>query len=71
MIVTKKDDKIRLCIDMRGVNEVIVQHHQPVPTVDEILFDMNGAQYFSKLDMRMRFHQFVLHRIAGYHHVTT
>jgi len=62
VIIPKKESgKIRLCIDMRRANEAIVRHQHPVPTVDEMLYDMNGAQYFSKLDMRMGFHQFVLH----------
>mgnify|MGYP001794878679 FL=1 len=61
VIVPKKDGKIRLCIDMRRANEAIVRHQYPVPTVEELIYDMNGAQYFSKLDMRMGFHQFELH----------
>lgn len=60
VIVPKKNNDIRLCIDMRRANEAIVRHQHPVPTVDEMLHEMNGAQYFSKLDLKMGFHQFVL-----------
>ena len=31
-----------------------------MPTVDELLRDMNGSQFFSKLDLKMGFYQFVL-----------
>jgi hypothetical protein len=61
VIVPKKDGRIRLCIDMRRANQAIVRHHHPVPTVEEMLHDMNGARYFSKLDLKMGFHQFRLH----------
>lgn len=60
VIVPKANDKIRLCVDMRRPNAAIIRHHYPVPTVDELLRDMNGAQFSSKLDMRLGFHQFVL-----------
>ena len=60
VIVPKPNNKIRLCIDMRQANRAVVRHHYPVPTIDELLRDMNGAQYFSKIDLKMGFHQFVL-----------
>ena len=60
VIVPKSEGKIRLCVDMRQANRAIQRHHYPVPTVDELLRDMNGAQYFSKIDLKLGFHQFVL-----------
>lgn len=60
VIVPKADGSIRLCVDMRQANRAIVRHHYPVPTVDELLLDMNGSKVFSKIDMKMGFHQFVL-----------
>ena len=60
VIVPKSDGSIRLCVDMRQANKAIIRHHYPVPTVDELLLDMNGSQVFSKIDMKMGFHQFVL-----------
>ena len=60
VIVPKSNNKIRLCIDMRLANTAVVRQHYPVPTVDELLRDMNGSQFFSKLDLKMGFYQFVL-----------
>ena len=60
VIVPKPDGSIRLCVDMRQANKAIVRHHFPVPTIDELILDMNGSTVFSKIDMRMGFHQFVL-----------
>jgi hypothetical protein len=60
VIVPKSDGSIRLCVDMRQANKAIIRHHFPVPTVDELLLDMNGSKVFSKIDMKMGFHQFAL-----------
>ena len=60
VIVPKPDGSIRLCVDMRQANKAIIRHHFPVPTIDELMLDMNGSTVFSKIDMRMGFHQFVL-----------
>ena len=51
---------IRLCIDMRRANEAIMRTRHPIPTVDELLSDMNGAVKFSKLDLKWGFHQIEL-----------
>ena len=54
-----KDD-VRICVDMRSVNETIQREKLPIPTVDEVLEEMNGNTGFSKLDMNMGFHQIEL-----------
>lgn len=60
VIVPKPDQSIRLCVDMRQANAAIVRHNFPVPTIDELLLDMNGSRVFSKIDLKSGFHQFVL-----------
>ena len=60
VIVPKANGKIRLCLDMRQANEAIIRGRHPIPTVDEVLQAMNGATVFSKVDLRMGYHQLVL-----------
>ena len=49
VVVPKPGGKeIRLCIDMREVNAQIERERFPIPTVDEILHEMNGAKVFFK-----------------------
>ena len=61
VVVPKPGGKeIRLCIDMREVNAQIERERFPIPTVDEILHEMNGAKVFSKLDLKWGFHQLEL-----------
>ena len=57
VIVPKSNGEVRMCIDMRQANKAIVRERHPIPTVQEMLVEMNGAKVFSKLDLRQGFFQ--------------
>ena len=67
--VPKKDGQVRLCVDMRLANEAIRRVGHPIPTVNDISFALNGAKFFSKLDLSQAYHQLELHEQSRY--VTT
>ena len=48
----KKDGTLRLCVDYRGLNKVIVKNRYPLPLMGEILDRVNGAAIFSKIDLK-------------------
>ena len=50
-------NQIRLCVDMRKANEAILRERHVTPTIDDIIFKLNGATVFSKLDLLNGFHQ--------------
>ena len=54
---TKPDGDIRVCVDMRRANEAIERERHPIPTIEEVLHDLNGSTVFSKLDLKWGFHQ--------------
>ena len=56
VVVPKPNGDIRLCVDMRQANGAIVRERHPIPTVDEVLHDLNGSTVFSKLDIKWAFH---------------
>jgi hypothetical protein len=57
IIVKKKDQTLRMCVDYRPLNEVTIKNRYPLPRID-ILFDqLNGARKFSKIDLRSGYHQ--------------
>ena len=61
VITPKSSGEIRLCVDMRRANEAIIRERLPIPTIDEVLEELNGSTIFSKLDLRWGFHQVELH----------
>ena len=60
VVVPKPSGEVRLCVDMRQANQAIIRERLPIPIVDEVLEELNGSTVFSKLDLRMGFHQIEL-----------
>lgn len=57
----KKDGSIRLCGDYRStVNRMIKTCLHPLPTVNEMLYTMNGAHFYAKLDLKQAYQQLVV-----------
>ena len=50
VIVSKPNGHLRICLDPRPLNKAIKRQHHRLPTAEEILSEVAGAQYFSKMD---------------------
>ena len=62
VLQTKKDSsEIRLCVDMRLANKAIKRTHHVLPTIEEVRHKLNGAKWFSKIDLKNAYHQLELH----------
>ena len=69
VVVPKSDGDVRICVDMRRANQAIIRERQPIPTIEEVLQDLNGSTIFSKVDLKWGFHQIL--RAEESRHVTT
>ncbi|XP_075990321.1 uncharacterized protein LOC142985971 [Anticarsia gemmatalis] len=61
LLVKKKDNSYRLCVDYRELNSNTQPDHYPLPRIEEHIDQLAGASWFSLLDMASGFHGIMMH----------
>jgi len=56
VLVKKKTDELRLCIDYRELNKRTCKDRYPIPLIDDRLDSLRGNRYFSSIDLKDEFH---------------
>ena len=57
VVVPKSDGRVRICVDLVRLNESVCREYHQMPTVEQVLAQVPGAQIFSKLDANSGFWQ--------------
>jgi hypothetical protein len=57
LFALKKDGSLRLCVDYQGLNAITIKNRYPLPLISEIIDQVQGAYYFSKIDLKNAYYR--------------
>ncbi|GJX90050.1 putative reverse transcriptase domain-containing protein [Tanacetum coccineum] len=61
LFVKQKDRSFCMYIDYRELNKITIKNRYPLPRIDDLFDQLQGACYFSKIDLRSGYHQLRVH----------
>lgn len=56
ILVNRKDSTMRMCINYHALNKNTIKNKYPIMCIDELMDELYGVVYFSKIDFHSRYH---------------
>ena len=56
LVAKKRGKTLRLCIDHRQLNRVMIKNRYPLPRIDDLFDQLRGARVYSKIGLRTGYH---------------
>ncbi|GJS21850.1 putative reverse transcriptase domain-containing protein [Tanacetum coccineum] len=69
LFIKKKDRALRMCIDYRELNKLTIKNRYPLLRIDNLFDQLQGARYFSKIDLRSAVFMDLMNRSKDEHEV--
>ena len=57
LLVEKKDGSLRMVVDYRALNEVTIKNKYPLPVINDLFDQLQGAKVFTKINLRSGYHR--------------
>lgn len=57
LLIKKKNNDFRLCVDYRDLNKIIIKNKYPLPIISDLIDQLRGFEFFSLLDLKASYYQ--------------